>query len=124
MVENRRNLRYRTLAKAIIEKVYEGETLLKDISITGCKIECTTYVDIKMNVQYILRIIPEKAAKIGEFGILVESKWIRSADYSCEIGFTIVESPKGKHFQRYVDYLDWRNSQGSSLTEDNEPETP
>jgi hypothetical protein len=40
----------------------------------------------------------------------VEARWVRGGDYSCEVGFSITASPKGKAFQRYVDYLSWRSS--------------
>ena len=114
MSERRESLRYKTLAKVKIEGMSEGDTLLKDISITGCRVECTTYLDIKPNLQYKLEIIPEKISDIGEFSLVVETKWIRSENYCCEIGFVISEYPKKKIFGRYVDYLDWRNSQGTN----------
>jgi len=88
--------------------VFEGEGLLKNLSITGCCIECTTAVDIKGGAAYQLQIIPESLAGIGSFELTVESRWIRTEGYSCEIGFTISAFPKGKLFQRYVDYLSWR----------------
>jgi hypothetical protein len=110
MAENRKNNRYRTLARAQISGILEGENLLKDLSVTGACVECTTYADIKQNTKYIIEIIPEGAAKIGNFELEVETKWIRSGDYSSEIGFNIVASPKGKLFQRYVDYLTWRSA--------------
>jgi hypothetical protein len=71
-------------------------------------------MDIMPDTHYKLEIIPESAAGIGVFELSVESKWIRSGGYSCEIGFSILESPKGKLFQRYVDYLSWRNSAASA----------
>jgi hypothetical protein len=113
MSENRKNLRYQTLARARIEGAVEEEILLKDISITGCCVECTMYIDIKPNTQYKVDIFPETASNIGDFELLVESKWIRTGDYSCEIGFAVLESPKGRSFQRYVDYLSWRSAMGS-----------
>jgi hypothetical protein len=114
MVENRKNFRYQTLAKARIEGVTEAEVLLKDISITGCCIESTVFLNIKKNSQYKIEIIPETAARIGSFELLTEPKWVRPAGYSCEAGFFILESPKGRSFQRYVDYLSWRASMGQS----------
>ena len=116
MNEQRKFFRYKTLAKARIVEVSEGEALLKDISITGCLVECTSYAGIETNKQYNLEVKPETAAKIGTFELLVETKWMRAEAYSCEIGFAIVKSPKGKLFQRYVDYLSWRYSQGNSMT--------
>ena len=113
MPDKRKNERYRSLAKALIEGIPGGETFLKDISITGCCLECTVYPDIKPDVRFKIEILPETASKIGGFDLLAESKWVRMGDYSCEIGFAILESPKGKMFQRYVDYLVWRSSMDS-----------
>jgi hypothetical protein len=115
MVENRKSLRYQTLARARIEGT-EGETLLKDLSITGCCVECTMYMDIQPNAQYKIAVFPETAAGIGEFELLAESKWVRTSGYSCEIGFAILKSPKGRLFQRYVDYLSWRSSLGAGAS--------
>jgi hypothetical protein len=108
MLENRKSRRYRTFAHAKIPGILGDECLLKDLSVTGCRVEATSYVDIKVNTSYKLKIIPESVSGIGEFELSVESKWIRTSGYSCEIGFSILKSPKGKPFQRYVDYLTWR----------------
>ena len=113
MMEMRKNVRYRSVAKARINEVTEGETLLKDISITGCRVECTSYAEIGLHSQYKIEIIPEDPAKIGAFEILAEASWIRTEGYSGEIGFFIVESPKRRQFERYVDYLAWRYSKSS-----------
>jgi hypothetical protein len=110
MQENRKNRRYQTFARVRIPGVLEGETLLKDLSVTGCCVECTAQSDIKPGVRYRMEILPENVSKIGKFEILVESRWVRGGSYSSEVGFNIVASPKGKLFQRYVDYLDWRHS--------------
>ena len=112
MLENRKNPRYRTLARARIAGVLEGDNLLKDLSITGCCVECTIYADIKPGSRYQMEIEPESAASIGGFEISVEIIWIRSGGYSTEVGFGVVASPKNaKQFQRYVDYLAYRAAQ-------------
>ncbi|WP_100217116.1 PilZ domain-containing protein [Treponema primitia] len=110
MFDNRRSARYPTLARALVPEIFEGEALLKDLSITGCCVEYTMFVDIKPNTQCKLQILPDSAAKIAPFELQVESRWVRSGGYSCEIGFTITVSPKGRDFQRYVDYLAWRST--------------
>jgi hypothetical protein len=112
--DNRKDLRYQTLARARIDKVTEADVLLKDLSITGCCIESTVYIAINHGYQYKIEVLPETAAQIGSFELLVEPKWIRASGYSCEAGFSILESPKGRLFQRYVDYLNWRSSMGQN----------
>ena len=84
-----------------------GENILKDISVTGCCVECTVVSDLP-STQYQIEIEPEEASNIGKFALMVERKWTQSGDYSTEIGFFIIASPKGRQFQRYVDYLTYR----------------
>ncbi|MDR2486028.1 MAG: PilZ domain-containing protein [Treponema sp.] len=110
MQEKRQHIRYLTKAQAGIPGIFESGGLLKDISITGCCIECTRQVNIQPNNQYTIQVSPEPNANIGKFDLLAESRWIRPKGDSYEMGFMIVESPKGKQFQRYVDYLAWRAS--------------
>jgi hypothetical protein len=111
MLENRKDNRYKTLAHARIPHVLEGETLLKNISITGCCVESSAYAEIKPETMYEMEIEPERASKIGNFQLSVELKWVRPAGDTGEVGFIVVASPQGKQFQNYVDYLAYRGSQ-------------
>ena len=122
MAENRKSARYRTLAVAKIEKGVNGEYPLRDLSITGCRIECPSYTEIDINQDFFLEVLPEDAANVESFKLKVESKWIKTGGDSIEVGFRIMESPKGKTFTRYVDYLSWRYSRGNSMTDDSCPE--
>ena len=107
--ELRKNKRYQTIAKAKIKGIDYGETVLKDLSITGCCLESTVQLDIKPGTKHKIEIIPENAANIRKFELTAEAVWIHGGSYSMELGFIILESPKGKLFQRYVDYLAWRS---------------
>ena len=115
MADLRKNTRYKALAKATINGVTDKEVLLSNISVTGCCLEIPAYVEIKPNARYKLKIIPEDASGIDSFFLSVEGKWegVRAGSFEC--GFNIIESPRGKQFQRYVDYLSWRYSQGNSM---------
>jgi len=106
--DKRRSKRFQSIANARIDGEKYGEILLKDLSITGCCLESTVYLDIKPGTKHKIEIEPEKAANIGKFELTTESVWIHSGGYSTEFGFFILESPRGKLFQRYVDYLNWR----------------
>jgi hypothetical protein len=108
MVFERKSKRLITLATALIEDAFSGEALLKDISVSGCRLEHTANIGVVIGSQYTLTIKPEPASKISGFDILVEARWIEAGNCTCEAGFSIVESPKGKPFQRYVDYLDYK----------------
>ena len=108
--ENRKSRRFPSIAKVKIPKVSSGEALLKDISVTGCRIEYTMQVDIKENSNYTLTIYPEDSIEIGCFDLLVECKWIHSDNYVCDIGLDIKKSPGKRDFDRYVDYLSYRHN--------------
>jgi hypothetical protein len=98
------------MAHTEISGVLEGECLLKNISITGCCVECTGgAADLHQNAQYQMKVKPEKEARIGSFELQVECKWIRKNGSSAELGFCIIASPKGREFQNYVDYLAYRH---------------
>ena len=112
LAENRKNPRYQSLAKAQIDGINGGEVVLKDLSITGCCVESTMHIKLESGGKYRIEIFPEMAAHIGSFELLLESVWSRNGNYSSEFGFLVVESPKGKLFQRYVDYLSWRSEIG------------
>jgi hypothetical protein len=109
MFIQRKSVRYLSHARARIANAFEGDALLKDLSVTGCCIECTMYVDLKPNTAYKIEIMPEAASEIGNFELTAESRWVWMGGYSCEVGFMITASPKGKLFQRYVDYLSYRS---------------
>jgi hypothetical protein len=110
MFEKRKHARYPAIARACIPGALEGEALLKDLNITGCCIEYTFFVDIKPDTYYKIVVFPDSASNIEKFELDVECRWIRTADHSCEIGFSVTASPKGKAFRRYVDYLAWRSA--------------
>jgi hypothetical protein len=110
--DKRKNRRYPSIAKAVLPN-FAGDALLKDLSVTGCCIEYTMHLDVEPGGTYQLQIIPEETSKIGAFDLTVQCLWVRPAGYSCDIGFNITESPKGRTFERYVDYLAWRSNQNS-----------
>ena len=116
MTEQREKVRLVALAKIDLEALKEGKTLLKNISITGCCLLCPISTNIELNTKYGLEITPEGSAEIDLFDLLAESRWIRACAGFFEIGFFILESPKGDQFLRYVDYLSWRCSQGIGVT--------
>ncbi|MDR3173253.1 MAG: PilZ domain-containing protein [Treponema sp.] len=108
--EYRSHTRYRSFARVKFHGLAGKENLLKNMSVLGCCVECTSLADIQPDGQYVLEVMPEAASRIGHFELEVKVVWIRPSGYSGDVGFTITASPKGKLFQRYVDYLSWRDA--------------
>jgi hypothetical protein len=107
--ERRRDPRYQSEAKAIIEGTDSGEVLLKDLSITGCNIESEGHPHVKTGVRYKIEVLPESDSHIDKFELKTKLVWVEDEANSVKYGFSILKSPKGKFFQNYVDYLAWRS---------------
>ncbi|MDR2747809.1 MAG: PilZ domain-containing protein [Treponema sp.] len=116
--EFRSHTRYRSFARVKFRGLTGKENLLRNISVLGCCVECSSLADIHPGGQYLLEVMPEAASKIGHFELEVQVVWIRPSDYSGDVGFTITASPKGKLFQRYVDYLSWRDANQPQMADD------
>jgi hypothetical protein len=108
MFENRKSPRFTSLAQARIAGLPEGEALIKDLSITGCRLEFSAAVAFEENKNYRIKVFPETNAKVEDFELEAQPRWSHAGYDSFEIGFAILHSPKGKAFQRYVDYLTFR----------------
>jgi hypothetical protein len=109
--DHRSHTRYRSFARVKFQGIVGGDNLLKDISVTGCRVECTSLSDIQLDTPYVLEVIPEANARIGRFELEVKAVWLSPSGYSGDAGFSITASPRGKLFQRYVDYLSWQGNQ-------------
>ncbi|MDR0399956.1 MAG: PilZ domain-containing protein [Treponema sp.] len=107
--ESRFHTRYRGFARVKFQGQVGKDNILKNISVVGCCVECTSVADIQVDNVYVLDVIPEAAARIGHFELEVKAVWIRAEGYSGDVGFSILASPRGKLFQRYVDYLSWQD---------------
>jgi len=106
MRENRISPRYHTLGHARIPGVLRDDFLIRNISITGCCLECAGNVSLPKPCEiFKVEVRPEIAARIGKFEFEAECKWVRKNENSSEIGLTVSASPQGKFFQNYVDYI-------------------
>jgi len=110
MFENRKCQRFASLARARISGLPEGEALIKDLSITGCRLEFSAAVAFERDKNYRIKVFPETIAQVEDFELEAQPRWSQAGYDSFEIGFAILQSPKGKEFQRYVDYLTFRIS--------------
>lgn len=107
MLDLRRNVRYTSLARARLEGDHAGEAFLRDLSVTGCRLEFTTRVPVGSESLCRITVYPERQADVELFDLEVRPQWSRAGYDTYEIGFLIENSPKGRSFQRYVDYLSW-----------------
>jgi hypothetical protein len=112
--ERRKSPRYQSLAKALIEGSDGQEFLLKDLSITGCRMESTNQADVETGARYEIKVFPEASSRIGKFELQMELMWVQNETNFTLYGLRILESPKGKFFQNYVDYLAWRSETGTN----------
>jgi hypothetical protein len=110
VLDKRRAPRFSSLAQARIAGLDTGEALLRDLSITGCRLEFSAAVAFPVGLPVRLLVVPETNAAVEPFDLEVETVWCHAGYDSYEVGFAIRTSPKGRSFKRYVDYLAWRTT--------------
>jgi hypothetical protein len=89
----------------------KGELFIKNLSITGCCLECQGNISLPQPEETcLIEIKPEPPARIGKFEFEAECKWVRHTESTSEIGLTVIGSPHGRHFQNYVDYIAYYQS--------------
>ncbi|MDR1904797.1 MAG: PilZ domain-containing protein [Treponema sp.] len=108
--QDREKSRYNTQAGFMVEG-FEGEGLLKNVSIPGLCLESVTYVSVTPKEQYKIKIIPEPISHIESFELRAEVNWVRSTELSFEAGFSIINPSQDKTspIRRYVEFLKIHN---------------
>jgi len=78
---------------------------LLTISENGLSIICDEYIGIAPNSIYEITIVPEKKTDIGNFKLIIESKWVKLNRTRNEYGFSIICAFNENDFIRYLSYL-------------------
>ena len=91
---------------------FEGEGLLKNVSSTGCCMESVTYVAIKPDEVYQVKINPDSGEKKNEsFALELTVTWTKSCETSFEAGFHLGPGQTGAVLNRYTELLQSRGIQ-------------
>ncbi|HOJ99445.1 MAG: PilZ domain-containing protein [Treponemataceae bacterium] len=114
MVNKRAFPRYPTIAQARLKNLLQGEAFVKDLSITGCRLEFSAAIALSVGEIHEIEIIPEGQANVEPFELTAEVRWSLASYDSFEVGFYILRSPRGKSFFHYLDYLAWKQNHPSS----------
>jgi hypothetical protein len=96
--------RYDCIARISING-FEGEALLRNISMAGFCLESRTYAAITVGEHYIMQIKPEPISNIQPFDLEIEVRWIKSTETKFSAGFLIVKSPADRSLERYISYV-------------------
>jgi hypothetical protein len=96
--------RYNSIARVRING-FEGEAILRNVSIGGFRMESRTYAAIKEGEYYTMWIQPEASAGIKAFDLEVEVRWIQSSETIFAAGFLIVSAPNNNYYEKYIDYV-------------------
>ena len=85
---------------------FEGEGLLRNVCLTGCCMESVTYVAIKPDDIYQVRIIPGVTEKTEPFTMKLVVTWTKSSETLFEAGFHVEAGQTGNSpIKRYADSL-------------------
>ena len=89
---------------------FEGEGSVKNISISGCCMESSTYVAIKPDEVYKIIINPDSGENMKPFSYKVRATWTKSSEALFQAGFTLENPQDNAQMKQYVEIL---NSNGS-----------
>ncbi|MDR2096162.1 MAG: PilZ domain-containing protein [Treponema sp.] len=95
--------RYTSVARLCING-FEGEAVIRNISLGGFRMESRTYAAITIGEHYIMQIKPEASAQIPLFELEVEVRWVQSTESSFSAGF-LIKSSFDRSLEKYIDYI-------------------
>jgi hypothetical protein len=101
---NPRSPRYVSVARVCING-FEGEAVLRNISIGGFRIESRTYASITVGEHYVMWIRPEAVSKLSSIELEVEVRWIQSTETNFSAGLLVVKQPVDQSFAKYIDFI-------------------
>jgi hypothetical protein len=84
---------------------FEGEGLLKNISLSGCCLASVTYAAIVPGQVYQVTLVPGRNAGLEPFGVNLTANWTKSSETLFEAGFSLEESRTNHQLEHYVEYL-------------------
>jgi hypothetical protein len=96
--------RFNTLARVSING-FEGEAVLKNISVGGFCMESRTYAAITPGERYIMRILPESSFNLSPFELEVEGRWVQSTEKKFSSGFLIAMPPPNRALEKYIEQI-------------------
>jgi hypothetical protein len=84
---------------------FEGQALLKNMSITGFCMQSKTYANLTPGSVYSISIMPEASSGLKAIEAEVEVRWVRSEVSNFEVGLLVTKPSPGREMEKYVDYL-------------------
>jgi hypothetical protein len=84
---------------------FEGEALLKNISITGFCMESKTYADLGPGKKYLMQIFPEDSTGLPKFDVEVEVRWVRSEVSKFDVGLLLTKTQSRLEMDKYIGFL-------------------
>ena len=87
---------------------FEGEGMMKNLSVSGCCLESVTYAAITPNQTYQARISPGPEINLDPFTLRLTVSWTKSSETVFEAGFVLEKGKKDQRLEQYVKQLQTR----------------
>ena len=84
---------------------YDGEGQLGNISISGCSLLSVTYVNIKPDEVYQVKITPPPEDKLEPFSLNLKLSWTKSSETLFYAGFSLEKGNSNHNLSHYVEVL-------------------
>lgn len=103
--ENRQTPRVPDFARARIDELCQLPCFVEDVSKNGCRVRFSQIIELDMEREYELTVLPAFRSGLKEFDITVRPQWVKTGKDSTEIGFAVLCSPGMRKFTQYVQAL-------------------
>ena len=90
---------------------FEGEARLGNVSVSGCNMESVTYVAIKPDEVYQVKIMPGAEENMTPFNLRLKLSWTKSNENLFQAGFSLEDGCDDSKLRRYVEVLRSRGIQ-------------
>jgi hypothetical protein len=84
---------------------FEGQALLKNISISGFGMASRTYAAMQVGERYVMQIVPASETGVNPFEVEVEARWVKSEVTQFTVGFQTTNRSADRYLTKYVEYL-------------------
>lgn len=115
--EQRKSERFADIGRAEAPELCIFPGVLEDISLVGCKIRFPVVVDIDMDSDVDLRIIPSHKSKQNQMMLIGQPQWVKQDSDATIVGFKFLHSPDTSVLSSYINLLQ-QDSNSSNFEED------
>lgn len=103
--KERQEMRFKEIGRVSANEICSISGILDDISQNGCKIHYQFPVNIDLEKEYELKILPLRNSDENPLNLICKPQWIKTENENTFIGFQILYSPDVNRLTEFINFL-------------------